>query len=63
MRACTVAIRHNDVPGTGKFGAFSGTVCLAAALLLPLIPAWFSWQIYEKQFLKLKRFFPSAGTQ
>jgi hypothetical protein len=29
------------------------------AFLLPLIPAWFSWRLFERQFLKLKRFFPA----
>lgn len=50
MRSCAVAFRAKRFPGF---------IFIAAALLVPLIPAWFSWQLQEKQFLRLKRIFPS----
>lgn len=61
MRMCTLAIRVHDVPGSGRFGSFSGFVFLVCAFLLPLIPAWLSWHLFEKQILKLKRYFPSGA--
>jgi peptidoglycan/LPS O-acetylase OafA/YrhL len=60
LRSCALAIRPDDVPAASRFGAFSGMVFIAAALVAPLVPAWCSWHIFEKQFLKLKRFFPSG---
>lgn len=59
MRICTLAIRYHDVPGTGRFGVLSGPIFWVLAFFLPLLPAWISWQIFEKQLLKLKRFFPA----
>jgi peptidoglycan/LPS O-acetylase OafA/YrhL len=59
MRICTLLLRIHDVPGTGRLGSLSGLVFFVGALILPLIPAWISWHLFEKQILKLKRYFPS----
>jgi peptidoglycan/LPS O-acetylase OafA/YrhL len=59
LRALTIAIRLHDIPGTGRFGRLSGTIFFLAAFSFPLIAASLSWTLFEKQFLKLKHFFPA----
>jgi peptidoglycan/LPS O-acetylase OafA/YrhL len=52
----------------GGIGAFAGSDIPAHLGFLFVVgsmsvtAAWLSWNLYEKQFLKLKRFFPYGGT-
>lgn len=46
-------VMGSELPGQIVFMVIAGA--------LSLLAAWISWHVYEKHWLKLKRFFPSAG--
>jgi peptidoglycan/LPS O-acetylase OafA/YrhL len=59
----SVWMLHNDLLRT----AFGSQIPLnvlfsATATAISVLIAWLSWHLYEKQFLKLKRFFPYGGS-
>ena len=49
----TPTLFGTSLPGAAVFVVAAGSVSLAVA--------WLSWQVWESQFLKLKRYFPYAG--